>query len=315
MSQPTLAPEFQAMCEALAQFPPIPTLTVAAARDMWAAFAAGEREAIGDTIDLQIDGADGKLDARLYRPDGECRGIILFLHGGGWVLGDLASHDVGISALVRRSGCAVLSFQYRLAPETPFPGGLEDCYAALRWLDDHRTELNLLGIPMLVSGDSAGGNLAAALAILARDRGGPAIDGQILLYPVTDGRRSHPSYTERGTGGLLSAADMEWFWNHYAPGNTALDPLASPLLHPDLTGLPPTVLVTAEFDPLRDEGSEYAARLRDAGVACKVLHFDDLPHGFLTSYMLAPSADLAVTAVSDAISELAAEVAQGAPAD
>ena len=309
MSQPTLAPEFQAMCEALAQMPPIPTLTVAAARDMWKAFLVGEREPIGEISDLRIEGAVGELDARLYRPDGEPKGVILFLHGGGWVVGDIVTHDIGVTALVRRSDCAVLSVNYRLAPDTPFPGGLEDCYAALRWLDGHRDELGLADLPLMVSGDSAGGNLAAALAILARDRSGPGIDGQILLYPVTDGRRSLPSYIERGTGGLLTAADMEWFWSHYVSGEAALDPLASPLLHPDLTGLPPAVLVTAEFDPLRDEGREYAARLCDAGVACKVLHFDDLPHGFLTSYMLAPSADRAITEISGAIRELAEQIA------
>jgi len=305
MSEPTLAPEFEAMCVSLAEAPPIPTLSVEAARGMWSAYLIGEREPIGEIRDLQIEGPVSRLDARLYRPQGPCAGVILFIHGGGWVLGDIGTHDIAVTGLVRRSGCAILSLNYRLAPETPFPGGLEDCFAALCQLNEQRAELGFADVPLFVAGDSAGGNLAAALSILARDRGGPVIDGQILLYPVTDGRRNQPSYSERGTGSLLTAADMEWFWTHYAPGDTALNPLASPLLCASLTNLPPAVVATAEFDPLRDEGRKYAVRLRQAGVACTELHFQDMPHGFLTSYQISPSADQAVTVIAGAIRDLA----------
>jgi len=305
MRIPTLAPEYEVMCAAIAEAPAIPTLEPEAARAMWSAFLVGEREQIGEIRELQYPGVEGDLAARLYRPEGKPVAVVLFIHGGGWVLGDIETHDIAMTGLVERSGCAVLSINYRLAPETPFPGGLEDCFAALRWLEDNREALGLGGIPLIVSGDSAGGNLAAALCILTRNRAGPAIDGQLLLYPVTDARRSLPSYTERKSGGLLTASDMEWFWNHYVSGSAALSDLASPLLCETLAGLPPAIVVTAEFDPLRDEGKGYAERLKLAEVPCRVIHFDDLPHGFVTSYQISPASNAALTSIANALRELA----------
>jgi acetyl esterase len=304
MSIPTMAPEYQAMSAAVAENPSMSSLEPDAARALWAAFQVGEREPIGEIRDLAYPGAETPLGARLYRPEGNPLAVVLYIHGGGWVLGDIETHDVAMTGLVRRSDCAVVSINYRLAPESPFPGGLEDCYAALQWLETNGAELGLSGVPLVVSGDSAGGNLAAALCILARNRAGPIIDGQLLLYPVTDGRRASPSYTERGNGGLLSASDMEWFWNHYASSRDALSALASPLLCEELNDLPPAVIVTAEFDPLRDEARDYAERLKQADVRCATLHFADLPHGFLTSYQIAPASDQALTGIAEALREL-----------
>ena len=299
-----IAPEFRPVLEALASAPKIPDSSVEQARAMWDAFLPGEPETLARTTDLVVDGATGPLPARLYRPVADPAGVALFLHGGGWVLGSLRSHDIAVRALAKRSGWAFLAVEYRLAPETPFPGGLEDCFAALRWLSSARPQLDLAGKPIIVVGDSAGGNLAAAVAILARDRRGPELAGQILIYPAVDGRQAAPSYSERSDGGLLTAADMAWFWNHYAPEESALSPLASPLLHADLTGLPPAIIVTAEFDPLRDEGRDYAAALRKARVPTEEIHCSDLPHGFLTFASISPSSDRAVTAIAGQIMSL-----------
>ena len=293
-----IAPEFQPVLQALAAAPRIPDSSVEQARAMWEAFLPGEPEALEDVADLVVPGQTGPLPARLYRPSKEPAGIVLFLHGGGWVLGSLRSHDIAVRSLAKRSAWAILAIEYRLAPEAPFPAGLADCHAALDWLGEKRADLGLKDRPIIVAGDSAGGNLAAALAILVRDRGGPHLAGQVLIYPVTDGRADTPSYAERGEGGLLGAADMRWFWNHYAPAGAALDPLASPILQQDLSGLPPAAVVTAEFDPLRDEGRAYADALQASGVPVEHLHFPDLPHGFLTFAPISPASDRALTAIA-----------------
>ncbi len=292
MSQePSLAPEFGPVLQGLAQTPPIPTLPVEAVRAMFEQFNFGEDEALAEVRDLQVDGAAGPIAARFYRPLGDPRGLILFYHGGGWVVGNLQSHDKAVRALANRSQCAVLAVDYRLAPEHVFPAGLEDCYAALQWADGHRGDLGLGDIPLAVAGDSAGGNLAAAVAIMARDQQGPALAAQLLIYPATSGGQDSPSYTERGTGGLLTAADMLWFWNHYAPeGMDRNDPRMSVLLTEDLRQLPPAVLIIAEFDPLRDEGLAYGRKLASADVAVTVHHYRDLPHGFMTFYQISPAA-------------------------
>ena len=296
MSQePSLAPEFAPVLEGFAQAPPIPSLPVEAVRGMFEQFDFGEDEKLAEVRDLEIDGAAGPIPARFYRPLGDPRGLILFYHGGGWVVGNLQSHDKAVRALANRSECAVLAIEYRLAPEHVFPAGLEDCYAALQWADRHKGDLGLGDVPLVVAGDSAGGNLAAVVAVMARDRKGPALAAQLLIYPATSSGQDTPSYTERGTGSLLTKADMVWFWNHYAPeGMDRTDPRMSVLLTEDLGRLPPAVLAIAEFDPLRDEGVAYGRKLASADTAVTVLYYRDLPHGFLTFYQMSPGASRAL---------------------
>jgi len=296
MSQePSLAPEFAPVLEGFAQAPPIPSLPVEAVRGMFEQFDFGEDEKLAEVRDLEIDGAAGPIPARFYRPLGDPRGLILFYHGGGWVVGNLQSHDKAVRALANRSECAVLAIEYRLAPEHVFPAGLEDCYAALQWADRHKGDLGLGDVPLVVAGDSAGGNLAAVVAVMARDRKGPALAAQLLIYPATSSGQDTPSYTERGTGSLLTKADMVWFWNHYAPeGMDRNDPRMSVLLTEDLGRLPPAVLAIAEFDPLRDEGVAYGRKLASADTAVTVLYYRDLPHGFLTFYQMSPGASRAL---------------------
>ena len=296
MSQePSLAPEFAPVLEGFAQAPPIPSLPVEAVRGMFEQFDFGEDETLAEVRDLEIDGAAGPIPARFYRPLGDPRGLILFYHGGGWVVGNLQSHDKAVRALANRSECAVLAIEYRLAPEHVFPAGLEDCYAALQWADRYKGDLGLGDVPLVVAGDSAGGNLAAVVAVMARDRKGPALAAQLLIYPATSSGQDTPSYTERGTGSLLTKADMVWFWNHYAPeGMDRTDPRMSVLLTEDLGRLPPAVLAIAEFDPLRDEGVAYGRKLASADTAVTVLYYRDLPHGFLTFYQMSPGASRAL---------------------
>lgn len=301
----TLAPEFEPIIEALAEAPPIRDLSVEAARAMYEENIVGEPVALDSVRDLTIAGSSGDIDARLYMPNKDPAGILLFLHGGGWVVGNLTVYDVSVRGIAAASQCAVIAVEYRLAPEHPFPAGLDDCYAALEWVAQNRDELGLADKPLIVAGDSAGGNLAAAVSIACRDRGGPRIDGQLLIYPVTDGRLQSPSYRERGSGALLTAADMEWFWNQYATGESRLDPLVSVCLESNHSDLPPAIVVTAEFDPLRDEGIAYAEKLKAAGVQCKHLHYCDLPHGFLTFSQISASAAQALAEFGDLTRQLA----------
>jgi acetyl esterase len=272
--------DFLAEVEASGE-PPLWELEPAAAR----ARNAEMRDVIGPgpevalVEDFTIPAGAGSIPARRYEPDGPV-GTILWLHGGGWVLGDLESHDAMCRILANSSGCRVIAIDYRLAPEHPFPAPLEDCWDALRWVGEHHRDA-----PLVVAGDSAGGNLAAVCALRARDRGGPALTAQVLIYPVCDSAMDTPSYTERGEGPdlLLTASAMRWFWGLYLT-DPALgsDPEASPLRAEDLSGLPPAIVVTAEYDPLRDEGLQYADRLEAAGVPVTRHHHDDMIHAFFS---------------------------------
>ncbi|MEO8693703.1 MAG: alpha/beta hydrolase [Acidimicrobiales bacterium] len=233
--------------------------------------------------DFVIPGRAGPIGARVYRPQGESPlPAVVYLHGGGWVVGDLDTHDATTSALAARSGCVVVSVDYRLAPEFPFPEGLEDCYDALRFVAEHGEELGVDPKRIAVAGDSAGGNLAAALCLVARERGGPAIAFQLLVYPATDHFGDWPSYTELGDGRHgLSLGLMHWFSDHYLLDRAdAEDWRASPVRATDFAGLPPALVLTAGYDPLRDEGEAYAARLAQAGVATTVHRYPTAVHGF-----------------------------------
>ena len=256
--------------------------------------------AIHATRDIRVRGAQGDLTVRLYYPAAAHNlPLIVFFHGGGFVLCDLDTHDPMCRALANASGCAVASVEYRLAPETRFPGPVEDCYSALKALVRDAAKYGVDGARVAVCGDSAGGNLAAVVALLARDRKGPALRHQALVYPVTDARCATASMRDLADGYMLSRAAMQWFWECYLkePAD-AENPLASPLLARDLSGLPPATVVTAEFDPLRDEGDAYADRLRDAQVSVTARRYQGMIHGFMSMPHVTPVADHAIADVA-----------------
>lgn len=232
--------------------------------------------------DLTVDGADGPIAARLYAPSRE-KGLpcILYIHGGGWVICDLDSHDLLARAIAKESGAAVLSVDYRLAPEYPFPAGLRDCRAALLWLRDHAARVGLDGQRIAVAGDSAGGNLAGALSLLMRAEAPDLIRHQALIYPVTDDDFERPSYRDYADGFGLTRDEMRWFWDHYlADPKDANDPLVAILRASDLSNLPPATITSAEFDVLRDEAEAYAERLRRAGNAVTLHRVAGVIHGY-----------------------------------
>jgi acetyl esterase len=283
-------PQVQALIDALGlnALPGLETLTPPAARERFQVMAELRRksgvEAIHEVHDVQITGPAGPLPLRIYTPPVQKPApALVFYHGGGWVIGDLESHDHVCRSLANGAQCVVAAVDYRLAPEAKFPAAVDDCFAATRWVADHSAELGIDPLRIAVGGDSAGGNLAAVVARLARDRGGPALMYQLLVYPVTDLRMSSASYVENADGPLLTKAAMAWFIDQYAHSDAdRTDPLASPLLTPDLAGLPPALVLTAECDPLRDEGEAYGKRLMEAGVPAEVKRYAGMPHGFFS---------------------------------
>ena len=249
------------------------------------------RVPVGAVEELTVAGRP----ARLYRPaaDGPVPTLV-YLHGGGFVIGDLDTHDQTCRVLCRRADLAVLSVDYRLAPEHPFPAAVEDALAAVTWAADHLADLGG-GERLGVGGDSAGGNLAAVAAQTLRDR----VHAQVLVYPATHMAGDYPSRVENAEGYFLDMATMEWFAAHYlGEGADLADPQHSPLLG-DLAGLPPALVVTAEYDPLRDEGEAYAAALADAGVPVDLVRFDGLVHGFIDMGPMSPAAAAALDDVAD----------------
>jgi acetyl esterase len=284
----TLHPQARALLDAFSDqsLPPFEQMSPTQARLVALGFRdlQGEPEPVGEVRDVLVPGPAGMLPVRVYHPaPGETRPLVVYFHGGGWVFGDLEIVDKPCRALANVSRCVVASVNYRLSPESKFPAAAEDCYAATKWLAEHAAENGSDQNVVAVAGDSAGGNLAAVVALMARDRGGPKRTFQLLIYPVMAPARGteFSSYTQNADGYLLTRAAMEWFWDHYLA--TPVDgesPCASPLHAPDLAGLPPAMVVTAQFDPLRDEGRAYANRLRDAGVAVRQSHYDDMIHGF-----------------------------------
>ena len=265
--------------------------------------------AIGLVKDLAADGPHGPIPLRSYRPAGvEAAArlpVLVYFHGGGWVIGDLDTHDVLCRQLTAEAGISVVSVDYRLAPEHKFPAAVDDAWAATRWIVDHAAELDVDASRLAVAGDSAGGTLAAVVALLARDQGGPAIRLQVLNYPVTDCRTDTGSYQQFADGFLLTRVSMQWFFDHYLRSAAdAADWRASPLRAPSLAGLPPALVITAGFDPLRDEGEAYAAKLREAGVRVETRRFDGLIHGFFDMGGASAAAQAAVTATCAAFGEV-----------
>ena len=273
-------------------------LTVACARGIFREFLSvpeAKLDPVSRVRDLEIPGPNGPIPIRVYDPAdaSEPRPVFVFLHGGGWVLETVDAHDHTCRALANAGACTVVSVDYRLAPEHPFPAPLEDAYAATEWAANNLE--SLAGDPdrVVVGGDSAGGNLTAAVALLARDRDGPDIAHQVMIYPVVDHDFGTDSYEENAEGYLLTRESMRWFWDHHL--ETPLDganPYASPLRAPDLSGLPPATVTTAEFDPLRDEGAAYADRLAKAGVDVEHRRYEDMIHGFVP-FLAEPELDAA----------------------
>jgi len=239
--------------------------------------------------DITLPGPAGEIPARHYRPaGGGAKALLVFYHGGGFVLGDLESHDALCRLTCRDADAAVLSIDYRLAPEHPAPAAVDDAYAAFRWAYDHAEELGGLPGQVAVGGDSAGGNLAAAVALLARDDAGPAPILQWLLYPVTDCTAVTRSRTLFGEGFLLTKYDIDWFTAQYLDGSPVdpTDSRVSPLLAGDLSGLPPALIAVAGFDPLHDEGKQFATALREAGVEVDLRQMRSMTHAFMNLFPL-----------------------------
>jgi acetyl esterase len=242
------------------------------------------REPVAKVEDRKIPGPAGEIPVRIYVPEGQGPfGALVYFHGGGWVIGDLETHDPVCRALANAAGCIVVSVDYRLAPEHKFPAAVEDCFAATKWVAENAGSLGGDPDRIAVGGDSAGGNLAAVVSLLARDQGGPRLRHQLLVYPVTEYDASTPSAIEFGEGYFLDRRFMLWFWGHYLRNEAdRSDPRAAPLHASDLRGLPSALVITAEYDPLRDEGEAYAARLNEAGVPVTCIRFQGQLHGFFT---------------------------------
>lgn len=278
-------PQIQTVLDQMASigFPGLSALPVEQAREALALMGSAQAEGVEEVArveDLEIPGPAGAIPARAYAPAGDGPlPVVVYYHGGGWVLGGLESHDGTCRALANATGALVVSVDYRLAPEHPFPAAVDDAWAALTWLADKAGDLGGDPSRLVVAGDSAGGNLAAVTALAARDAGAPALRGQLLVYPATDATMASGSIEENGEGYFLTKADMDWFYGHYAPERPE-DWRLSPLIAEDLTGLPPALVLTAGYDPLRDEGEAYGARLAEAGVPVEVVRKDGLIHGF-----------------------------------
>jgi acetyl esterase len=267
-------------------------------------FASGSGQPPVETVrDLAFDGPDGEVPLRVYSPDADGPApVLVYFHGGGWMLGTLDGVDDICRELATRVGAVVVSVDYRLAPEHPFPEPLADAYAAIEWATAHADAFGGDPERVGVGGTSAGGNLAAAVALLAREHDGPDLAAQLLCYPITNHDFDTDSYAENASDYLLTRADMEWFWDQYLRSDVdGHNPFASPLRARDLSGLPPATVVTAGFDPLRDEGAAYADRLAMAGVPVEHLDYERLCHGFL-------SMTDAVDAAADAMGEVTASV-------
>src|SRR5271157_3641623 len=275
---------------AAAELPPIQQQTVAQARALmdFSTHFLGELPRVAKVEDRRLPGPGGAIRVRIITPLGAGPGplpVVVYFHGGGWVLGNIESHESICRAIANAGGVIVVTVDYRLAPEHRFPAAVEDAYAATRWAAEHAAGFGGDPRRIAVAGDSAGGNLAAVTCLMARDRGGPRVVFQVLLYPITDYEFNSTSYIANADGYFLTRSEMAWYWEHYVEkAEDRRHPHASPCRAADLSRLPPALLITAEFDVLRDEAEAYARQLQAAGVAVKLRRYDGMIHGFIRRY-------------------------------
>src|SRR6202035_4894162 len=303
----TLDPDAAAVFKAFQEAgrPAYETLTAPQAREFYLAgrvVSNPEPPELKSVAPLSIPAPHGSIPARIYTPKtlrlaGGLAPCLVFFHGGGWVIGDLDSHDVVCRKLACEGELIVISVDYRLAPEHKFPAAVEDAITTTKWIAQNAGQLGIDHSRLSVGGDSAGGNLAAVVAIAARDGDGPAIAGQVLIYPATDFSRKHPSHSEPETSILLTHSVIGWFMNHSLGDADISDWRASPARTTTLIGLPPAYVLTAGADPLRDEGNEYAHRLKEAGVAVTYRNFPGQFHGFFTMGKLLQQANIAASEI------------------
>ena len=311
MPNERLHPDAARVCEMIvaANRPALETLTPSEARQAYLASRKAlqpDPEPVAEVADLAASGPAGPIPLRLYRGIGADKGtphpVLVYFHGGGWVIGDLESHDQACRALANAARCIVVAVDYRLAPEHKFPAAVEDAIAATRWVSHNAQSLGIDARRLAVGGDSAGGNLAAVVSLDARDRGGPPVVFQLLIYPGTDMHMDRPSHLRHAEQLPLRRPTMQWFVGHYLRGpRDELDWRASPLRAPSLRNLPPALIVTAGFDPLSDEGEVYAQALSDGGVQVTHRRFDGQIHGFLNMGRIVADAARLVSLAGDAL--------------
>jgi len=301
-----LDPQMKALLDqmAAANLQPFHKLTPQEARAARRA-PQGEPEAVAHVEDRTIPGPGGEIPVRIYVPKGNGPfGVLVYFHGGGWVVGNIELTDQPCRMLTNAGRCVTISVDYRLAPEHKFPAGPEDCYAATKWAADNAAALNCDAARIAVGGTSAGATLATAVALMARDRGGPRVAYQLLVYPATTSALDTPSHRQfaKDSYYILSRADMEWFWGHYLGSEADRNnPYACPAYATTLRGVAPAFVITAEYDPLRDEGEAYAARLREEGVQVVLRRYDGVTHGF---FGMPAQLDKAKAAIAEAGSAL-----------
>ncbi len=281
---PQVLPMIELLNQSMAGLPATDVMEISTMREVSLAPPPLNPTPVGRVEDRRIPGPAGEIPVRIYTPEGSGPfPLIAFFHGGGFVLCSLETHDELCRAMCRDAGAVVVSVDYRLAPEAKYPAAADDCYAATAWCAAHAAELGADAARLVVAGDSAGGNLAAVTALRARDLGAPRIRHQVLIYPATHCDFDTPSYRENAQGYFLTADAMRWFWAHYLENPAqASEPYACPAHAADLKGLPPATVITAEYDPLRDEGEDYAAQLRAAGVPVVLKRYDGMIHGFVS---------------------------------
>lgn len=307
-----LDPQAKAVLDLIAslEMPPLGTLSPEETREGSKArrLPPDELEPVHRIEDRTIPGPAGEIPVRVYTPsDDPDLPLLVYFHGGGWVIGDLDMEDVAHRAIANQAGCVIMSVDYRLAPEAPFPASIDDCFAATAWAAEHASELGADPARVAIGGWSAGGNLAAVVAQLARDAGGPDLVHQVMVCPVTDHysrSMERPSYSENAEGYLLTRDSMVWFWDMYiGKDGNADDPKAAPMQAADVSALPPATVLTMEFDPLRDEGAAYADRLREAGVAVKYICYQGQIHTSYNSSAAIERGREIITEVSKSLSD------------
>jgi acetyl esterase len=311
MAANMLDPQAKSYLDLLANIgaPPLHSLPAPQARISYKkarAIAQPEPPEVASVAALAAEAPAGKIPLRSYRPIGstatELLPVLVFMHGGGWTIGDLDTHDVVCREICNRAGCAVVSVDYRLGPEHRFPAAVDDAVAATPWIVSNADALALDARRIAVGGDSAGGNLAAVTALMLRDAGAPALVLQLLIYPATDFRCDTPSHAQNGSGYLLTREAIDYFSGCYLRGPQDItDWRASPVLAASFRGLPPAFVLTAGYDPLRDEGAQYAQVLRDAGVPVEYVCFEAQIHGFITMSKVVDAAVVAFDRCADAL--------------